>query len=105
MTRLSSRAVAVGYAVPGPVVGIGVLLAMVAADDALEAIGLDLPGVVATGSLLVLAYAYAIRFLAPGLGAIESGIGPLTLIVALFRPATSPSVSSSSSGLKSLRSA
>jgi iron(III) transport system permease protein len=78
VTRLSSRAVAVGYAVPGPVVGIGVLLAMVAADDALEAIGLDLPGVVATGSLLVLAYAYAIRFLAPGLGAIESGIGQVS---------------------------
>ncbi len=78
VTRLSSRAVAVGYAVPGPVVGIGVLLAMVAADDALEAIGLNLPGVVATGSLLVLAYAYAIRFLAPGLGAIESGIGQVS---------------------------
>lgn len=74
-TRLASRAAAIGYAVPGPVIGIGVLLAVIAADDVLEAIGLDLPGAIATGSVLVLAYAYVIRFLAPGLGAVESGIG------------------------------
>ena len=78
VTHLSSRAAGIGYAVPGPVVGIGVLLAVIAADDALEAIGLDLPGAIATGSVLVLVYAYAIRFLAPGLGAVESGIGQVS---------------------------
>ncbi len=75
LTRLASRATAIGYAVPGPVVGIGVLLAVVAVDSGLEWIGLDLPGAVATGSLIVLVYAYAVRFLAPGLAAVESGIG------------------------------
>ncbi len=74
-TQLASRAIAVGYAVPGPVVGIGVLLAMVAVDRILGGIGLGLPGFVATGSLLVLVYAYTVRFLAPGLSAVESGIG------------------------------
>lgn len=74
LTRLAARASAAGYAVPGPVVGIGVLLAVVGVDGVLERIGLDLPGVVTTGSIVVLAYAYAVRFLAPGLGAIESGI-------------------------------
>lgn len=78
LTRVASRAVAIGYAVPGPVVGIGVLLAVVGADGVLEAVGLDLPGAVATGSLLVLVYAYAVRFLAPGLGAVESGIGQVS---------------------------
>lgn len=78
LTRLASRAAAIGYAVPGPVVGIGVLLAVIAADDALEAIGLDLPGAIATGSVLVLVYAYVIRFLAPGLGAVEFGIGQVS---------------------------
>jgi iron(III) transport system permease protein len=78
LTRLASRAVAIGYAVPGPVVGIGVLLTMVGADRILESVGLDLPGVVGTGSFLVLVYAYAIRFLAPGLGAVESGIGQVS---------------------------
>ncbi len=75
ITRLASRAIAVGYAVPGPVVGIGVLLATVALDQALGSIGLGLPGFVATGSLLVLVYAYTVRFLAPGLSAVETGVG------------------------------
>ncbi len=75
VTRLASRAIAVGYAVPGPVVGIGVLLAAVALDSLLDSIGLGLPGFVATGSLLVLVYAYTVRFLAPGLSAVESGVG------------------------------
>ena len=73
-TQLASRAIAVGYAVPGPVVGMGVILTMVAVDTGLEAAGLDLPGFVATGSLLVLVYAYTVRFLAPGLSAVESGV-------------------------------
>jgi iron(III) transport system permease protein len=75
VTRLASRATAIGYAVPGPVVGMGVLLTVVALDGVLESIGLDLPGAVATGSVLVLIYAYAVRFLAPGLSAVESGVG------------------------------
>lgn len=73
-TRLAARLTAIGYAVPGPVVAIGVVLALVALDDLLEGIGLGLPGVVATGSLIGLVYAYSIRFLAPGLTAIEAGL-------------------------------
>jgi len=78
ITKLSSRITAMGYAVPGPVVGIGVILAVVALDDALGWVGLELPGAVATGSILVLVYAYFIRFLAPGLGAVETGIGQVS---------------------------
>lgn len=75
VTRLAMRAVTVGYAVPGPVVGIGVLLLMVGLDRWLGHIGLELPGVVATGSIVVLVFAYVVRFLAPGVGAVESGLG------------------------------
>ncbi len=75
LTRFATRMTAIGYAVPGPVVGIGVLLTVVALDAGLEWAGLDLPGAVATGSILVLVYAYAVRFLAPSLVAVESGIG------------------------------
>jgi iron(III) transport system permease protein len=74
VTRLANRFTAVGYAVPGPVVAIGVLLTLVLVDDGLERIGLDLPGVVGTGSFLALVYAYSIRFLAPGLNAVDAGI-------------------------------
>ncbi|TDT16690.1 iron(III) transport system permease protein [Ilumatobacter fluminis] len=78
LTGVAARAAAIGYAVPGPVVGMGVILAVVGADELLEAIGLDLPGAVATGSLVVLVYAYVVRFLAPGLGAVESGLGQVS---------------------------
>ena len=78
LTGAAARAAAIGYAVPGPVVGMGVILAVVGADEVLEGIGLDLPGAVATGSLVVLVYAYLVRFLAPGLGAVESGLGQVS---------------------------
>ena len=75
LSGIAARLTAIGYAVPGPVVAIGVVLALVALDDGLGLIGLGLPGVVATGSLIGLVYAYSVRFLAPGLNAIEAGIG------------------------------
>ena len=71
----ANRASVVGYAVPGPVVAMGVVLVLVAVDDLLENIGLGLPGAVATGSFIALAYAYAIRFLAPGMITVEAGLG------------------------------
>ncbi|MEM7340256.1 MAG: iron ABC transporter permease [Actinomycetota bacterium] len=73
-TGAAARLTAFGYAVPGPVVAMGVVLTLVALDNALESIGLGLPGAVATGSLIGLVYAYSVRFLAPGLNAIESGM-------------------------------
>lgn len=72
---VANRVSSVGYAVPGPVVAMGVILAIVALDDLLGGIGLSLPGTVATGSFVALAYAYAIRFLAPGIGSVEAGLG------------------------------
>ena len=74
VTRWATRFTAIGYAMPGPVVAIGVVLALVALDDGLEAIGLNLPGVIATGSVLGLVYAYSVRFIAPGLNAVEAGL-------------------------------
>lgn len=74
ITKMAARIAILGYAVPGPVVAMGVLLAIVGLDNALERIGSGLPGAAAAGSLVVLFYAYAVRFLAPGLGAAESGI-------------------------------
>jgi iron(III) transport system permease protein len=51
-----------------------VLLLVVAVDDGLESLGGNLPGAAAAGSILVLCYAYAVRFLAPGLGAVDAGV-------------------------------
>ncbi|MGH9270251.1 MAG: ABC transporter permease [Ilumatobacteraceae bacterium] len=74
----ANRLASVGYAVPGPVVAMGVILAIVALDDLLGGIGLGLPGVVATGSLIALVYAYSVRFMGPGLNTVESGLGQVS---------------------------
>jgi iron(III) transport system permease protein len=74
VTAFSNRTAAVGYAVPGPVVGIGVVLAMVGFDQLLGGVGLDLPGAIATGSFAALVYAYSIRFLTPALNAVDAGL-------------------------------
>lgn len=78
LTKFATRTTALGYAVPGPVIGMGVLLTVVGIDTALEGVGLNLPGAVATGSMLVLLYAYVVRFLTPGLAAIEAGTEQVT---------------------------
>lgn len=72
--RAARQAATVGYAVPGPVVAMGVVLALVALDDLIDGAGLDLPGTVATGSFLALVYAYGVRFTAPALTSVESGL-------------------------------
>jgi iron(III) transport system permease protein len=71
---VANRVSVVGYAVPGPVVAMGVVLILVALDDALHVGGIGLPGFAATGSFIALAYAYSVRFLAPGMTTLESGI-------------------------------
>jgi iron(III) transport system permease protein len=74
LVAASNRLSSIGYAVPGPVVAMGVVLALVALDNALERIGFGLPGTVATGSLIALVYAYTIRFLAPANGSVAAGL-------------------------------
>lgn len=73
----ATRVSVIGYAVPGPVVAMGVVLALVALDNVLEGVGMGLPGVVATGSFIAIAYAYSVRFLAPAMTAVESGLGQI----------------------------
>ena len=74
LVGVANRVSIIGYAVPGPVVAMGVVLALVAVDDLLEGGGLGLPGFAATGSFIALAYAYSIRFLAPGVVTVEFGL-------------------------------
>jgi iron(III) transport system permease protein len=68
------RAATIGYAVPGPVVAMGVIITLVGLDAALDPFGRGLPGTVATGSFLALVYAYGVRFLAPAITSVESGL-------------------------------
>jgi iron(III) transport system permease protein len=68
-----------GYAVPGAVVGIGVLLAFAALDRALE--GLGVPGgtgLLVTGSVAGILYAYLVRFLAPAYQAVDASFAKVS---------------------------
>lgn len=82
LARVGVRAASLGYAVPGPVIAIGVLGPMAALDafliDAVALVGIE-TGLLLTGTLVALVYAYLVRFMTVSLGAVEAGlagIGP-----------------------------
>ena len=77
-----NRVAAMGYAVPGAVIAIGVLIPAARidnlfADSASALFGIS-TGLVLTGSIAALVYAYLIRFLAVALQSVESGLSRIT---------------------------
>jgi len=72
----------IGYAAPGAVLGIGILLPLAAFDnalaDAVEATtGMD-PGLILTGSTAALILAYVVRFFAIAQGAADGALGRIS---------------------------
>ena len=80
--RLASRVLALGYAVPGTVLAVGVLLPLSAIDHGWIALArhwLDAsPGLVLTGTVFALIYAYLVRYFAVAWNGIEPGFARLT---------------------------
>ncbi len=74
LTRGFARLTSIGYAVPGPVVAIGVLLVLAGIDTALDAVGIDWGAALVTGSVGGLVLAYVIRFLALSNNAVEASL-------------------------------
>ncbi|GAA4884175.1 iron ABC transporter permease [Ferrimonas pelagia] len=74
--RLPGQIAGFGYALPGTVLAIGVMIPLIAADfainDLFEWFGQPLPGLVLSGSMLALVFGYTVRFLAVPLGAVEN---------------------------------
>jgi iron(III) transport system permease protein len=69
----------VGYAVPGVVVAIGVLVVFAGLDTGLEALGVPGgTGLLATGSVLGIAYAYLVRFLALGYQSVDASFAKVS---------------------------
>ena len=71
-----------GYAVPGGVIAVGLLVPFAAFDNAVDALmeqwfGIS-TGLLLTGSIWLLVAAYMIRFLAAALGAYEGGIAAIS---------------------------
>jgi iron(III) transport system permease protein len=74
--------VTAGYAMPGAVLGLGVLVPLAALDNGIDSLMRDWfgrsTGLLLTGSLTALVFAYVVRFLAVSLGAFEAGLARIT---------------------------
>jgi iron(III) transport system permease protein len=77
--RSAGRVAALGYAVPGTVLAIGLLIPLAGIDNQIDAFTRSTFGVstglLLSGSLFALTLAYVIRFLAVALAPIEAGLG------------------------------
>ena len=76
------RAAGLGYALPGTVLALGLLIPLAALDNSVDAalrayVGIS-SGLLLSGSLFVIVLAYTIRFLAVSLGALEAGLERLS---------------------------
>ena len=77
--RLAGRIAGLGYAVPGSVIAVGTLVPLGLLDNAVdgwmrERFGVS-TGLLLSGGLAALVFAYLVRFLAIALSAVESGLG------------------------------
>lgn len=79
---LSRQWAGLGYAMPGTVLAIGILIPLTATDFGINALlagfGLAEPGLILTGSLFALIAAYVVRFIVMALGAMESSYGRIS---------------------------
>ncbi|KJZ19871.1 ABC transporter permease [Loktanella sp. S4079] len=70
---------AIGYAAPGAVLGLGILVPLAAFDnflaDRVVALGMPDPGLIFTGSAAALTLAYVVRFFAIGQGTADAALG------------------------------
>ena len=82
LTRRIVRTASAGYSIPGPVLGIGVLIPLAAFDNAFDGLmrntlGIS-TGLMLSGSIAAVTFAYVVRFLAISFGTIESGLERVT---------------------------
>ena len=79
LARTAAQLTTFGYAVPGAVIGIGVLVSFAALDRSLEALGVPGgTGLVVTGSVIGLLASYVVRFLAPAYQAVDASFATIS---------------------------
>jgi iron(III) transport system permease protein len=76
---VASRLAGTGYAIPGTVLAIGVIVPFAAFDNALDAVMRETfsvsTGLLLSGTVTAIVFAYVVRFLAVALGAVEASLG------------------------------
>jgi iron(III) transport system permease protein len=82
LTLAANRVVGLGYAVPGAVIAVGILIPLATLDNWLDALMRDrfgiATGLLFTGTVAALVYAYLVRFLGVAQEAIDAGLGKIT---------------------------
>ena len=82
LTLAANRVVGLGYAVPGAVIAVGILIPLATLDNWLDALMRDrfgiATGLLFTGTVAALIYAYLVRFLGVAQEAIDAGLGKIT---------------------------
>ncbi|MCW8330518.1 iron ABC transporter permease [Photobacterium sp. SDRW27] len=77
-TLVPIRISSLGYAVPGTVLAIGVMIPLTSADHLLNdfaiSFGLGRPGLVFSGTMIAIIFAFVVRFAAVAIGSIESSL-------------------------------
>ncbi|NEO72578.1 iron ABC transporter permease [Moorena sp. SIO3H5] len=79
--RLAVRTAAMGYAIPGSVIAVGVLMPLGQLDNTIDSwmrasFGLS-TGLLFSGTIIALVYAYLVRFLAISFNTVESSLGKI----------------------------
>jgi iron(III) transport system permease protein len=109
LVRAAAQLTTFGYAVPGAVIGIGTLLLFAHLDTALEWVGVpNGTGLLVTGSVFGILFAYAVRFLGPAYQAVDAsyskvstsltqsamslGAGPVRILTRVHAPLVRPGV-------------
>jgi iron(III) transport system permease protein len=82
LAGFSVRLAGLGYAVPGSVIAVGILIPMAGFDRSVarfaeSAFGLDI-GLIFTGTIAALIFAYLVRFLAVSIQAVDGGLQRIT---------------------------
>ena len=82
LTSSANRVASLGYAIPGTVIAVGVLVPVSKLDHALDAflsstLGLS-TGLLLTGGIAALVYAYLVRFFSVALQTVEAGLTRIT---------------------------
>lgn len=82
LVRAAVRVMSLGYAVPGAVVAVGILVPLATFDNRLDsllrsALGTG-PGLLLTGSVVALLYGYLVRYFAVAYQSIEAGLTHIT---------------------------
>ena len=82
IVRTAARLASLGYAVPGAVLAIGVILPTALLDNTIDAWSQSLfgipTGLLISGTVIVVVIGYVVRFLALSYGAMEAGLGRIT---------------------------